>query len=191
MPLDDEFWSQEDELLLQVVYPVVVETVRQEARTEMERLEAEYDIAIGFDEIDRTVIDWAKRYSYELVKGINQTSRQYIADVMQEFLQQGKPLENIADALDPLYGPVRAEMIAITETTRAFAEADMATWRSSGFVTGKSWAAVASDACDLCLENQAAGVIGIDEAFPSGDDNPPGHPRCRCYPKPHIEVPHG
>jgi len=36
------------------------------------------------------------------------------------------------------------------------------------------------DACDMCLENADAGAIGIDEAFPSGHDRPPGHSRCRC-----------
>ena len=34
--------------------------------------------------------------------------------------------------------------------------------------------------CDDCEANEAAGLIDLDEAFPSGDDSPPAHPNCRC-----------
>lgn len=33
---------------------------------------------------------------------------------------------------------------------------------------------------DICMANEAAGVIPIDEDFPSGASVPPGHPNCRC-----------
>jgi len=39
---------------------------------------------------------------------------------------------------------------------------------------------VGGDECDICAENESAGWIPIDEAFPSGDQTPPNHPNCRC-----------
>jgi hypothetical protein len=33
--------------------------------------------------------------------------------------------------------------------------------------------------CEECQENADAGLIPIDEPFPSGDDCPPFHPSCR------------
>jgi hypothetical protein len=43
--------------------------------------------------------------------------------------------------------------------------------------TEKSWV---GGTCPVCEENAAAGWIDIDEAFPSGDDEPPAHPNCEC-----------
>jgi hypothetical protein len=36
------------------------------------------------------------------------------------------------------------------------------------------------DPCPTCDENALAGYIGMDESFPSGDDEPEAHPNCRC-----------
>jgi hypothetical protein len=39
---------------------------------------------------------------------------------------------------------------------------------------------LAAEACDICVENADAGVIGLDEEFPSGDQAPPAHPHEEC-----------
>lgn len=36
------------------------------------------------------------------------------------------------------------------------------------------------DPCPICQENEDAGWILADEAFPSGDDEPLAHPNCYC-----------
>jgi hypothetical protein len=39
---------------------------------------------------------------------------------------------------------------------------------------------LAPDPCEICIENDDAGAIPIDELFPSGDLRTPFHPNCRC-----------
>jgi len=75
----------------------------------------------------------------------------------------------------------RADMIARTEIAKADVAGNLAGWRASGVVTGKqSIVGSEHDDDDECDDNADIGVIGIDDAFPSGDDGPPYHPRCVC-----------
>jgi len=73
----------------------------------------------------------------------------------------------------------QAKTIAWTELARADVAGNLTSYRISGIVSGKEWLN-GSDACPICLENVRAGVIGLNDLFPSGDDAPPAHPRCRC-----------
>jgi hypothetical protein len=71
------------------------------------------------------------------------------------------------------------EIIAWTELARAQVIDSFADYKYSEVVVGKSWLAD-PDACPVCLKNALAGSIGLDDLFPSGDNTPPAHPRCRC-----------
>lgn len=57
----------------------------------------------------------------------------------------------------------------------------LAEWQESGVVTGKE-ALLSNDHDyeDECDDNADAGVIALDEAFPSGDDTAPFHVHCEC-----------
>jgi hypothetical protein len=46
-------------------------------------------------------------------------------------------------------------------------------------VEGKYWMPDA-EACPICVKNADAGVIGLDEDFPSGDPAPEAHPNGEC-----------
>jgi SPP1 gp7 family putative phage head morphogenesis protein len=103
-----------------------------------------------------------------------------LAKVLADGLDAGGDVNAIADKLRPLLkDPQWAETIAVTETSRAIAAAAHSTYAQYG-ITKMSWATAADDACAICLANEAAGLIGIDDRFPSGDQFPPAHPRCRC-----------
>jgi hypothetical protein len=74
----------------------------------------------------------------------------------------------------------RRRVIAQTEAAYAAEHARKAEALALG-AKYKMWITVGDDrVSDLCAGNQAAGVIGIKEGFPSGHHQPPGHPRCRC-----------
>ena len=79
------------------------------------------------------------------------------------------------------FSDARAETIARTEIAKADVEGNIDTYRTSGVVTGKEWILGSEhDDDDECNENADAGVVGLDEAFPSGDDAAPTHPNCVC-----------
>jgi hypothetical protein len=75
----------------------------------------------------------------------------------------------------------RADLIAENELSMAQSDAAMEAWRESGVVAGKQ-ALLSSEHDDdgICDDNADAGVIGIDEDFPSGDDTSPFHVGCVC-----------
>jgi hypothetical protein len=83
---------------------------------------------------------------------------------------------------------VTAEIVlpdqAIVEAARALTESLTPRERSQKLReaadsgdTEKSWV---GGTCEACQENADAGWIPIDDAFPSGDDEPPAHPNCEC-----------
>jgi HK97 family phage portal protein len=68
--------------------------------------------------------------------------------------------------------------IARTELIDAYSQAATEDYKASGIVEQVKWL-VAPDCDDECLDN-ADEVISLGDAFPSGDDDPPVHPNCRC-----------
>jgi hypothetical protein len=65
---------------------------------------------------------------------------------------------------------------------RANSESSLESMRAakdSGVDTLKSWE-TADDPCPICIENEDAGDIDVDDDFPSGDSAPPAHPWCYC-----------
>ncbi|MCK4785001.1 MAG: hypothetical protein KAV87_14715 [Desulfobacteraceae bacterium] len=78
----------------------------------------------------------------------------------------------------------RASRIARTEISNAYNFGQMNSLGqavSEGWLPGvpeKSWIAGGADPCEICLENEAAGPIALDAAFPSGDEHPTAHPNC-------------
>jgi hypothetical protein len=57
----------------------------------------------------------------------------------------------------------------------------MIAYKESGVVSGKEWLLGSEhDQDDECDDNVAAGVIALDDSFPSGDDEAPAHPNCVC-----------
>jgi SPP1 gp7 family putative phage head morphogenesis protein len=102
-------------------------------------------------------------------------------------LERGDSVDTLArDLRDILDNAGRAQMVAVTEIARAVSAASLDSYRANG-IPGKEWL-IASGACAICQDNADAGVIPLDAEFPSGDDAPPGHPRCRCAPGPGFVI---
>jgi hypothetical protein len=109
---------------------------------------------------------------------IDETTRTRIANSIKTSIQLGETQQEAAARLESVIAnPVRADMIARTETVRAFANGRSLYAKQSG-ATGKY--NVDSNAIDLCADNTAQGIIPIDQDFLSGDPNEPFHPNCRC-----------
>jgi hypothetical protein len=111
-----------------------------------------------------------------------EATRLMIRSTISDALDNAWSVTQLDDALanDYAFSEQRAETIARTELKNAMSAGNLEGWRASGVVTGKSWQVSNDDVCDICLDNEDAGVIGIDELFPSGDDAPTAHPNCNC-----------
>ena len=100
-----------------------------------------------------------------------------IGNALGESIELGLSAKQTAKAiLQHVGSPSRAMMIAVTEQNRAISAATVARYKEMG-VEKNEW--LASDPCDECEENDGE-VRPLGANFPSGDDQPPVHPNCRC-----------
>jgi SPP1 gp7 family putative phage head morphogenesis protein len=128
---------------------------------------------------------WANRYAGELVTGINETTLRAMQQSIAEWVTNGEPLEVLVNELDPLFGRARAELIASTEVTKAYAEANRIAYQESGVVATMIWRTARDElVCPVCGPRNNTRAA-LNETF----DGllPPAHPRCRCWIAPYIE----
>ena len=128
--------------------------------------------------------DWAVSHVGELVRGITDTTRDRIRVEVANFVQNKETIGQLKKRLTSPFGEERAHMIAVTETTRAYAEGNMAAWKESGFIDGKRWNTNRDElVCPLCgpLDDE---VVPLNSDFSDGTHLPPRHPRCRCWTTP-------
>jgi SPP1 gp7 family putative phage head morphogenesis protein len=138
--------------------------------------------AIGFDWTlaNADAARWVQQYTFELVSGIHATTQARLQTAVSEWIQNGDPLNVLTQELAPLFGRQRARMIAQTETTRAYAEGNTASYRRSGVVEQVEWRTANDErVCPTCgpLNGKRTTVGGTFE----GGYSPPAHPRCRCW----------
>lgn len=187
-PLTANFWLTEAALLYQLVFDIVDEAAERGALNAAMGVIQQL-LGVGAPEVDYTLLNeaahnYAAQQTFNLVTGVTETSRKALQVEFSEWIASGQPLPALTNALTPLFGPARADMIAATEITRAYAQSNILAWREYG-VDAQRWQTAVDDiVCPQCgpLHNQE---------YPLGDDEhtPPAHPRCRCYLAPVVRVP--
>ena len=149
-------------------------------------------ISLGFDYtlVNKDARRWAETYSYELVSGIDETTQAHLRQSIKQWMDNGLPLRSLKRELVPIFGRDRAELIATTEVTRAYAEGNRFAYAASGVVEEILWRTATDErVCPVCgpLADKYAplktGFPGVKGGFP------PAHPRCRCWIVPKIDVP--
>jgi len=149
------------------------------------------NVGFGFDWTlaNEKARDWAENHSADLITKIDSTTKAAVRRQIAAWVQNGEPLKVLEKELSPVFGRQRASLIASTEVTRSYAEANRISYRESGIVKKIKWrTAIVERICPICgpLHNETA---EIDEGF-SGvvrGGVPPAHPRCRCWIVPVIE----
>lgn len=106
----------------------------------------------GIENPELAIGRWASRYSFRAVNGINRTTVKRSRQIMLEWMRSGEHLSDLTAKLAPIFGETRAELIASTEVTRAYAEGNLTAWEAAGF-----------------------------NRRPVMSEIPPAHGRCRCW----------
>ena len=107
------------------------------------------------------------------INGINDTTMTRISDSLLLGINQGMSARDIGTAIDLIINdPSRADIIAVTETNRAYNASAVDTYQSAG-IEQFDWLAY-DGACAECLDQELANPHDIT------DDYPPEHPSCRC-----------
>lgn len=156
-------------------------------------------VSLNYDLLNRFARDWAQTYSYNLITRINASTGQQVGHAVSGWMESGLHLDALIGQLEPTFGSVRAEMIASTETTRAFAEGTLLGYRQSGLVIGTEWkTARDSRVCEICGPLHGAigdvngnfrhpGGVGKSSRFEGRPFRPPSHVRCRCSLAPIVD----
>lgn len=156
----------------------------------------DYDLGISFDLENPRAVEYFKEYGVNLLREINDTTRDEIRRIIANGLENGDSYTKIAQAIKaqfaayaakpkaPKFIRSRAELVAVTELGNAYQAGNIAAIRGAmdtGLRFEKSWLTVGDNRVDPhCKANQAQGWIDIDDTFSSGVDRPLDHPGCRC-----------
>jgi SPP1 gp7 family putative phage head morphogenesis protein len=122
-----------------------------------------------------------RQWGINVIQSVSQTKLGDLAQLIASALVDGKSSGQLAQEITGLLSiPSRAGMIAQTEVSRASSAATLDTYLDQG-VSTKVWLVSPDErVCPVCLAAEAEGAIPLTQAFDSGVDAPPAHPRCRC-----------
>ena len=141
-------------------------------------------IGVTFElgEVNLAAMEWARRYSYELVTQLTDTTRKVVSEATRQFIETpGMTQGQLRNLLKPAFGEPRATMIATTEVTRANAQGVRIYQQmlaNAGIEMVRIWnTATDEKVCPICgpLEGKPESEWG-DQA-----EGPPAHVNCRCW----------
>lgn len=173
--LPPQFWTNASEELRALFQTALTEVYMESIQQLLSSQSVGIDVAV----VNERAARWAREYSYDLVRGITDKTRAALQQQIAGFFTDKRTLGDLYSSLSPLFGPVRAEMIAVTETTRAQVQGEIAfadELGKLGLRTTQVWQTNNDDlVCPLC------GPRNQQRQGEGWNDPPPLHPRCRCF----------
>ena len=142
------------------------------------------DIGIGADlaVISQEALQHSQRYTYDLVTGLTDTTRRLVQESITTYTgTPGMTRGDLVKLLEPAFGEQRANMIAVTEVTRAYSASTNQYQRmalDAGVEMRRVWFTLRDQlVCPIC-----GPLHGLpEEDWPAQyRDGPPAHPHCRC-----------
>jgi hypothetical protein len=176
-----EYWENGWKNMAAVVEPVLMDLYLGQAGAVL----ATIPIGVSWDMVNQGAADYARKYGYTLVKEIVENTQRGVTDILRalqteipNFYTEGMNIGQLEERLSRWFSPVRAEMIAVTETTRAATEAERTVVaeieRESGMRMIPIWQTNDDElVCPFCGPKH-------DKEITDGD-YPPEHPNCRCW----------
>ena len=144
-------------------------------------------LGIGFElgEINAAASEWARQYAYDLVKDLTDTTRRVVASATAQFVETpGMTIGQLRGLLKPAFGDVRAQLIAVSETTRAFSEGTniyQEMLRGAGVDMTRIWNTAADEKVCIICGPAEGGPETQWAALGLPPEGPPAHPGCRCW----------
>ena len=157
---------------------------------------AEWGVNVALALKNPRAVEWLESHAAEMVTKINETTRGDIASLVKRGVEEGWSYNKTAREISGRYEEFaigkpqlhiesRAHLVAVTESANAYGQGNrqsIDTLTAAGLEMEHDWNTMGDDlVSEGCLENEAAGWIPLDESFPSGDDEEPRFPGCRCY----------
>jgi hypothetical protein len=169
-------WEKMSAAQLEVLIPVLRDIYLEAAKQMIDDYPA---IGVDWGLVNNQALEWSRKYGFELVRGITETSKEGLQSAVGSFFEQQWTMGDLRGALEGTFGPVRAEMIAATEVTRASVQGEMDLvdqLKEQGFEMVAIWQTSNDErVCPLC------GPLDGTKQGEGWDDPPPLHVRCRCW----------
>lgn len=133
---------------------------------------------------------WAREHCGELIKGITDTDRQSIAGEVATWVEAQETYSDLVKRVSTVIAdPRRADLIAATEGTNAYASGNIATWHQVeddlDLTVIQVWNTANDDlVCPICGPlNQQTAALGRPFTSTTGVTilQPSAHPKCRCW----------
>lgn len=186
----ESFWQEIGQELLEVLRPFLASLYQAQAA---EMLAAMPAIGVDWALVHEAAATWARQHAGQLVAGINAHTREALGRAVSGFFEDGLTRGELEGQLAGLFGPVRAEMIAVTEVTRAAAEGQqglVSEVAAQGIEMVDAWSTRNDElVCPICGPLHGRDADGYDAGrvpywiHPVTGvryGKPPAHPRCRC-----------
>lgn len=181
-PRQPQFWDEEEGDLWGEVAGLVIDAYFDGALSGASALPANLQPLVSQDFINQAALQFVKDYRFTTIKGISDTTRAQVQQAMSNWMLSGAPLDVLEKQLSNIFGEARAAAIAATETTRAYAAGNLASWEATEVVEGGKVMNAEDDAvCPIC-EEHAGETVAVDDT----DSAPPFHTNCRCWLQPVV-----
>lgn len=202
VPDDDRFWTDQGELMKRAARRLFKRAFIQGAHSGAEEPAArrelrrwtrskERDERVGYAAAPPDGIDWLRiaaiadefitDYLDEWWMGLEATTRSALRSAIADARAEGLGVRGVAARIAPWFDRVRAEAIAVTETSRLMGQGAQATYKAIGFGVWEWRTANDDRTCPICAKRAKDSKL---QPYPMTTAFVPAHPRCRCWPVP-------
>jgi len=177
-----------DPTLKDVIAPVLNAELATQMGKRIDTLGTQFSIPMDTGEESQRITDWLSDYVPKLTTRIDQTTADRIKPIIETYrTTPGMTIDDVTAMLLPLSDAARSRMIAVTETTRAAAQATVEYQQylgKAGITMIRVWNTDADEkVCPICTGE----AYGVDLNGMTEDDwptevasGPPAHVNCRC-----------
>lgn len=135
---NEKMWAQFEKNHIQLMLPLFEDAMEEGALLAIASLP--FEIGIEWELVNTAAAEWAKGYTFDLVSGINKTTQSRLQKSLNNWIEAGEDFPALVTRVSKVFSnPVRANLIAATEITRVYTEANTIAWQESGVVTGRQW----------------------------------------------------
>lgn len=173
--LTEEWWQTQSGKLIAAFRPEVEKMMLDAADTMIDA-----GIGVDWSLVAERAAEFASEYSYGLIKDITDQTRKVLQNAINDYIRTpGMTRADLEAQIAPWFSEARAGRIAVTETTRAYAEGEKAAAaeaQNMGLNLIPHWHTRRDElVCPLCgeLDNKKGDELG--------GLMPPRHPGCRCF----------
>lgn len=134
---------------------------------------------IDIDTINDAADQYVATYTNTWLQQLERSTRDQLTSAIRIMHTEGHDIQYVIDVAKRLFGPERAQTIAVTETTNMFGQGAVEAYKAAGLDEWE-WQTVA----DPWVDEKCASLN--HQRFPVTTDFRSAHPRCRCFSRPVI-----